>query len=63
MRLEQLQQIVEIEKQQSWENVSLDKHMDIYMSQGLSKKEAMKKVASDRGISKRDVYQALLNDN
>ncbi len=54
---------LEIEKQQSWENVSLDKHMDIYMSQGLSKKEAMKKVASDRGISKRDVYQALLNDN
>ena len=54
---------LEIEKQQSWENVSLDEHMDIYMSQGLSKKEAMKKVASDRGISKRDVYQALLNDN
>ncbi len=54
---------LEIEKQQSWENVSLDEHMDIYMSQGLSKKDAMKKVASDRGISKRDVYQALLNDN
>ena len=54
---------LEIEKQQSWENVSLDEHMDIYTSQGLSKKEAMKKVASDRGISKRDVYQALLNDN
>lgn len=51
---------LEEEKQQSWEKISLNEHMDIYLSKGLDKKEAMKKVAKDRGISKRDVYQALL---
>ena len=54
---------LEAEKQQSWEQISLDEHMKLYLSQGLNKKEAMKKVATDRGISKRDVYQALLKDN
>ena len=52
---------LEEEKQQSWEKISLNEHMDIYLSKGLDKKEAMKKVAKDRGISKRDVYQALLS--
>lgn len=52
---------LEEEKQQSWEQISIDEHMDIYLSKGLDKKEAMKKVAKDRGISKRDVYQALLS--
>ena len=53
---------LEEEKQQSWEQISIDEHMDIYLSKGLDKKEAMKKVAKDRGISKRDVYQALLSE-
>ena len=34
--------------------------MQIYEGQGAGRKEAMKKVAADRGISKREVYQALL---
>ena len=33
----------------------------VYESQGIARKEAMKLVAKDRGISKRDVYQALLS--
>ena len=33
----------------------------LYESQGIARKEAMKLVAKDRGISKRDVYQALLS--
>ena len=49
-----------LEAQQDWEKIPLEKHMSIYLEEGLSKKEAMKKVAEDRGISKRDVYQALL---
>ena len=53
---------LEEEKQQSWEKISLNEHMDIYLSKGFDKKEAMKKVANDRGISKRDVYQALLSE-
>ena len=51
---------LETEKQDSWKSMSIPEHMEIYLSQGISKKDAMKKVASDRGISKRDVYQALL---
>ena len=42
--------------------MTVQEHMDYYMNQGIDKKEAMKKVAKDRGISKRDVYQALLKE-
>lgn len=44
-----------------WDKISLEEHLDIYLNKGLSKKDAMKAVASDRGISKRDVYQQLLS--
>ena len=43
-----------------WEEMEISEHMDYYMKQGFDKKEAMKKVAKDRGIGKRDVYQMLL---
>lgn len=43
-----------------WEEMSISEHMDYYLGQGVDKKEAMKKVAKDRAISKREVYQALL---
>ena len=39
--------------------MSITEHMDVYLSQGIEKKEAMKLVAKDRGIGKRDVYQML----
>lgn len=50
------------EKQSSWENMTMEEHMEYYESQGVDRKEAMKLVAKDRGISKRDVYQSLLNE-
>lgn len=50
------------EKQQEWQQLSIEEHMDFYESQGVDHKEAMKKVAKDRGISKRDVYQHLLEN-
>ena len=50
---------MEQEAQEKWTEVSLEEHMEIYLSQGLNKKEAMKNVAKVRGLSKRDVYQAL----
>lgn len=53
---------LEEEKREQWETVTINSHMDIYLKQGLSKKEAMKAVAKDRGISKRDVYQELIQD-
>lgn len=43
-----------------WEEMSVEEHMEYYMNQGLEKKDAMKQVAKDRGIGKREVYQQLL---
>ena len=43
-----------------WEEMSIEDHLKMYLDEGDDKKEAMKKVAKDRGISKRDVYQALI---
>lgn len=48
------------EEQAGWEALSLEEHMAHYESQGIDRKEAMKCVAKDRGVSKRDIYQALL---
>lgn len=41
----------------AWEEVSIAEHMEQYLSRGMDKKEAMKRVAKDRGLSKREVYQ------
>lgn len=54
-------QQLEEKEQKSWENISIEEHMEKYLSQGLSKKDAMKQVAKDRGVGKRDIYQALLD--
>ena len=39
--------------------MSIEEHMDLYLNQGIDRKEAMKRVAKDRGIPKRDVYRYL----
>ncbi|MDR2023973.1 MAG: 16S rRNA (cytidine(1402)-2'-O)-methyltransferase [Hungatella sp.] len=41
--------------------MSLEDHMELYISQGIDRKEAMRMVAKDRGISRREVYQYLLS--
>lgn len=51
---------MEREEQKQWEALSIEEHMEHYIQKGIAKKEAMKQVAKDRGIKKRDVYQALL---
>lgn len=43
-----------------WEEFGLKEHMDYYLGQGIDKKEAMKRVAKDRGMAKREVYQQLI---
>ncbi|MBP5384179.1 MAG: 16S rRNA (cytidine(1402)-2'-O)-methyltransferase [Lachnospiraceae bacterium] len=48
------------ESREEWRKLTLEEHMKIYEDQGLDRKECMKKVASDRGMTKRDVYQQLL---
>lgn len=54
---------MEKEQQEQWQTMSLKDHMEIYEAQGIAHKEAMKLVAKDRGISKRDVYQGLLQED
>jgi 16S rRNA (cytidine1402-2'-O)-methyltransferase len=48
------------EQQEQWEQISIADHVEMYINQGMDKKEAMKAAAKDRGVSKRDIYQALL---
>ncbi|MEG2440923.1 MAG: 16S rRNA (cytidine(1402)-2'-O)-methyltransferase [Acetivibrio sp.] len=45
-----------------WEKMTLKEHMNFYLEQGDDKKEAMKQVAKNRGLSKREVYKQLLED-
>ena len=50
------------EKRQSWQEMSIEEHMKFYEDAGVSHKDAMKKVAADRGVGKREIYQALLDE-
>lgn len=48
------------EEKAAWEEMSISQHMEVYEKQGIARKEAMKLVAKDRGVTKREIYQALL---
>ena len=50
----------EKERQDACAQMSLEEHMSLYEEQGIDRKEAMKRVAKDRGISRREVYQYFL---
>ena len=54
-------QELKLEKQKSWDAMSIQEHVSMYENQGIDRKEAMRMTAKDRGISKRDVYQQLLS--
>ena len=43
----------------SWESMSIEEHMAYYEEQGMDHKAAMKQVAKDRGVGKRDIYAHL----
>ncbi|EGG36145.1 16S rRNA (cytidine(1402)-2'-O)-methyltransferase [Paenibacillus sp. HGF5] len=51
------------EKNAWWQELSLEEHVGHYEREGLSRKDAMKKTAGDRGVSKRDIYNALLTES
>ena len=53
------QEEIEREEQKKWEQMSIEDHVAYYISQGADRKEAMKKTAQDRGVSKRDIYNYL----
>ena len=53
---------LEEEERKQWETMSIPEHVTYYMEQGMDKKAAMKQVAADRRISKRDVYRELIEE-
>lgn len=53
----------EEEQKAKWEDLSIKDHVDMYIEKGMSKKDAMKEAAKDRGVSKRDIYAALLQED
>ncbi|MDO5456667.1 MAG: 16S rRNA (cytidine(1402)-2'-O)-methyltransferase [Eubacteriales bacterium] len=55
--------VLEEERRRSFDSMTMEEHMALYTGQGMTRKEAMKKVAADRGLSKRDVYSALCGKN
>ena len=50
------------EERNRFEGLDVKEHMQMYLDEGMDKKEAMKKVAADRGVSKRDIYKELLGE-
>ena len=53
---------LEEDKKKDWERMTLKEHLELHMNNGLPRKDAIKKVANERGLSKRDVYNALLGE-
>lgn len=48
------------EAQSRWEELTIAEHVESYIRQGMDRKDAMKQAARDRGLSKREIYAALL---
>ena len=47
---------IEAEREAVWQKMSVSEHVEMYINQGIDEKEALKKTAKDRGVSKRDIY-------
>ena len=48
---------IQKESQNEWNKISVEDHMEYYLKKEYTQKEAMKQVAKDRGLTKRDIYQ------
>lgn len=53
-------EVIENEKKAQWGGMDIEEHMDMYLAQGMDRKEAMKRVAKDRGVPKREIYSLLI---
>lgn len=52
--------VLEQQEHKKWEDIPIEEHMERYLSQGMDRKEAMKAVAKDRGMTKNQVYKGLI---
>ena len=50
------------QKQDAWKEMTPAEHVALYEEKGIARKEAMRLAARDRGVSKREIYQALLEE-
>ena len=50
------EEAIKEEKRAKWEGISVKDHLLRYINSGMSKKDAIKQVAKDRDVSKRDIY-------
>ncbi len=53
-------EILKEEAMQPFLKMTVPEHVQYYIDRGMDKKSAMKQVAKDRGVGKREIYQALL---
>lgn len=53
---------VRMEERRKWDSMSIEEHVALYEEQGLSRKDAMKRAAADRGVGKREIYEYLLKN-
>lgn len=51
---------LQAEKQKSFEVMSVEEHVEMYVKEGMTKKEAIKQAATDRGVPKRDIYNTVM---
>ncbi|MBQ9911308.1 MAG: 16S rRNA (cytidine(1402)-2'-O)-methyltransferase [Lachnospiraceae bacterium] len=51
-----------LKEQESWEKLAIGEHVALYEKQGMDRKDAIKAAAKDRGLSKREVYNAVIAD-
>ena len=55
--------LIKEEAAEKWNDISIPEHVAMYEAQGMDRKEAMKKAAADRGVGKRDIYRACLEED
>ncbi|MDD6794095.1 MAG: 16S rRNA (cytidine(1402)-2'-O)-methyltransferase [Clostridiaceae bacterium] len=55
------QEQIDEENRQKWQDISVEDHLRMLIGEGMLKKEAIKKVAKDRGLQKNDVYKIATN--
>lgn len=53
---------VRMEARQKWDSIDIEQHVALYEQQGVARKEAMKRAAADRGVTKREIYEYLLKN-
>ncbi|MBQ8166798.1 MAG: 16S rRNA (cytidine(1402)-2'-O)-methyltransferase [Lachnospiraceae bacterium] len=49
------------EARSKWDEMTVEEHITNYINQGIDKKEAVKQVAKDRGLPKREIYDIAKN--